>query len=310
VLKTRLRRRIVFGVLFTGASAWVAASIYLGEIMLRLPRKPLPAISTWEVATPENVEIKAADGVTMRAWFFRAPTPNGSTVILLHGQTDNRAGMLGYTNLFLRHGYHALAPDLRGHGASGGELSTYGFLEADDVRRWVDWLGMIKPDGRIFGFGESMGAAILIQTLAVDARVCSVVAEAPYATLREIAYDRLSQRWGAATWPGRYPLRPILELAILYERLRYGVDLGRVSPETAVARSRAPVLLIYGSEDGNTPPRHARKIHDGNPAAVTLWEIRTAAHAGAWGAEPKEFERRVTDWFSPARCPGQLDQGK
>ena len=30
-------------------------------------------------------------------------------MILLHGQTDNRAGMLGYANLFLRHGYHALA---------------------------------------------------------------------------------------------------------------------------------------------------------------------------------------------------------
>ena len=128
---------------------------------------------------------------------------------------------------------------------------------------------MARREGRIFGFGESMGAAILIQTLAVDTRFCSVVAEAPYATLREIAYDRLSQRWGAATWPGRYPLRPILELAMIYERLRYGVDLGQVSPETAVARSRSPVLLIYGSEDGNTPPRHARRIHEGNPGVVT-----------------------------------------
>ena len=76
--KTHVRRRIILGVLFTGASAWVATSIYLGEIMLRLPRKPLSGISTWEVAPPENAEITTADGLPMRGWFFRRPSRMGA----------------------------------------------------------------------------------------------------------------------------------------------------------------------------------------------------------------------------------------
>ena len=73
-----------------------------------------------------------------------------------------------------------------------------------DVRRWVDWVVSAQPGTRVFGFGESMGAAILLQSLDVESRFCAVVAEAPYATLREIAYDRLSERYHSGSWPGRF----------------------------------------------------------------------------------------------------------
>jgi len=300
---THGRRRLIFWTLLFAAGAWVAAAIYLGEITLRLPHKPPPRVTAWEVVSPENVELTAADGLKMRGWFFRPGQAGKDTVIVLHGQTDSRAGMLAYANLFLKHGYDVLVPDLRAHGASDGELATYGFREADDLHRWVDWVMAREPGGHVFGFGESMGAAILLQSLAVESRFCSVAVEAPYATLREIAYDRLSHRYGKSTWPGRYVLRPILELSLIYERIRYGVDLGQVSPKNAVAGSKTPVLLIFGSQDDNTPVRHARSIHQANPGTVTLWEIPNAGHTGAWGSRPKEFERRVPDWFASARCP-------
>src|SRR6266700_1077287 len=88
--------------LLLAVGAVVAAAIYLGEITLRLPRKPF-VVWSWEVATtPEKVEIVAADGLRMRGWFLHSAQATGRTVILLHGQTDNRVGMLGYANLFMR----------------------------------------------------------------------------------------------------------------------------------------------------------------------------------------------------------------
>jgi uncharacterized protein len=294
------RRFLIFGALIAACS-WIGAAVYLGELMVRLPRKPLPPQHRWAVAAPEQVEILAADGIRLRGWFFRAPEPNGASVILLHGQTDNRAGVLGFADFFLRHGFNALTPDFRAHGESEGELATYGFREADDLRRWVDWLEARQPGAPVFGAGESMGAAILLQTLSVEQRFCAVVAEAPYATLREIAYERLWQRYGYGPW--RYALRPVFELALLYQRARYGVDLDRVSPEQAVAHSRTPVLLIYGTRDDNTPPRHAQSIYQKNPGSVTAWEVAGAGHTGAWNIRPQEFERRVLDWFSRTKCP-------
>src|SRR5262249_12980097 len=157
-------RRFIRWALLFAAGAWLAAGIYLGEITLRLPRKLPQPVIRWEVAPPEDVEITAADGLKMRAWVFRRAQANRGALILLHGQTDNRVGMLGYANLFLRQGYNTLVPDLRAHGASDGELATYGFREADDVHRWVDWMMAKQPGGHVFGLGESMGAAILLQS--------------------------------------------------------------------------------------------------------------------------------------------------
>jgi len=41
---------------------------------------------------------------------------------------------LGPAKFLLMSGYTVLAPDLRGHGISGGGRVTYGLLEAGDVR--------------------------------------------------------------------------------------------------------------------------------------------------------------------------------
>jgi len=299
VLSARVRSLTIIVVALV-VFPWLGASIYLGEISLRLPRKALPAESRWIVIVPESVEIVSADGLKLRGWFFQAPQPNGSTVILLHGQTDNRTGMSGFADFFLRNGYNALSPDFRAHGASDGDLATYGFREADDVRRWVDWLVTRQPNALVFGLGESMGAAILLQSLKAGAGFCSVVAEAPYSTLRDIAYERLDRSWAATPW--RYAIRPVMNVAFLYQRLRYGIDLTAVSSTLAVSGSRTPILLIYGSNDDNTPMRHARSIYEQNPAMVTPWEVRGAGHTGAWGNQPKEFERRVLDWFTRAKC--------
>jgi alpha-beta hydrolase superfamily lysophospholipase len=296
-------RILKWGVL-AGVGAVLAAGIYLGEIMLRLPRKPL---SLPAPGTAQTVEVDSADGLKLRAWFFPPPAQGRGSVILVHGQTDNRAGMLGFADFFASHGYGALAPDMRGHGESGGRLSTYGFLEAGDMRRWVDWLARKEPGQPVFGLGESMGGAILIEALATERRFCAIVAEAPYATLRDIAYDRLAQRYGSGAW--QIGLRPVLELAMLYQRLVYGVDLGAVSPADAVTASRTPVLLIHGTQDDNTPARHSRIIYERNPGAVTPWEVPGAGHARAWGRQPKEFERRLLEWFDPAKRGNCADSG-
>ena len=73
--------------------------------------------------------------------------------------------MMGFAELFLSHGFTVLIPDSRAHGESGGDFSTYGLKESDDVHRWFDWLVIQQHSKCIFGMGESMGAAILLQAL-------------------------------------------------------------------------------------------------------------------------------------------------
>ena len=194
----------------------------------------------------KNVSITAQDNIPLRAWTIQPRRSNGDAVILLHGLGDNRIGMTGYAQLFLAHGFTVLLPDARAHGSSGGELATYGLLERNDIRQWFEFLSAQNHPRCIFGFGESMGAAELLQSLAVEPQFCAVAAESSFSNFREIAYDRMGQPLHLGPWFGRTLLRPIVEFAFLYVRWEYGFDMSEVSPENSVAATAVPVLLIHG----------------------------------------------------------------
>jgi uncharacterized protein len=269
------------------------------------------AIAQRNHAELADVSVVTGDGVTLRAWNIRPAHGNGDAVILLHGHTDNRAGMLGNADLLLRHGFSVLLPDARAHGTSGGEMATYGVKEAADVRLWFDWLQHSEAARCIDGLGESMGAALVLQSLRTTPGFCAVVAESPFASFREASYDRLGEKLHAGAWAGRTLLRPVVEAGFLYARWKYGVDLDQASPENAVAASRVPVLLIHGLKDTNLPSRHSEEIRardaSRNPP-VALWEPAEAGHCGASGAEPDEYERRVIGWFESHDVAGTVSE--
>jgi hypothetical protein len=290
------------------AAVSAAAGILAAELALHPGRRALgpedeqraQAVAARNHARLAEVSIAAADGAMLRAWSIRPLRGNGDAVILLHGHTDNRAGMLGNADLLLRHGYAVLLPDARAHGESGGNLATYGVKEAGDVRSWFDWIERSEAPRCIDGLGESMGAAQLLQSLRAAPGFCAVAAESSFASFREASYDRMGEKMDAGAWAGRTLLRPAVEAGLLYARWRYGVDLEQATPESAVAASSVPVLLIHGRKDANLPPRHSERIlarSSSRIPAVVLWEPAEAEHCGAAGAEPEEFERRVIGWF-------------
>ena len=234
--------------------------------------------------------------VRLKGWFVPPATPNGKAVVLLHGITDNRIGVSGFGDDFLARGYSILMPDSREHGESGGTVATYGILERDDVRRWVDWVHQRAP-GCTYLLGESMGAAIALQATAVTPGLCAVVVESPYATFREISYDRMAWRTHLPVLFWRTLGHPAIEAAILYAGARYDVDLTKADPKQAVEASHVPTLLIAGTADRNIPARHAEELERACPSHCSLWIVSGADHGGASRVAPTEFWLRVPGWF-------------
>lgn len=279
-------------------------AVFLAELAfrpLRLPlrdRRSAQGIAARFGAALQDVSISARDGVQLRGWFASPANANGDAVILLHGVGDSREGMGGFAELFLSKGYAVLLPDSRGEGESGGRFPTYGVKETNDVHRWFDWLMVRQHPRCIFGMGESMGAAILLQSVKTETRFCAVVAESSFANFRQIAYVRVGQFAGTGTWLGKIALRPAVELAFLYGRITRGVYLTDASPENAVVGSRVPILLIHGLSDNNIPFQQSERIRSHNPADITLWEVPGAGHCGAVSVVPEEFDNRVLGWFS------------
>jgi pimeloyl-ACP methyl ester carboxylesterase len=169
--------------------------------------------------------------------------------------------------------------------------------EADDVHQWFNWLERHEHPQCVFGMGESMGAAIVLQAVRTTP-FCAVVAESPFASFRQIAYVRVGQVFHAGNWLGEFALRPAVELAFLYGKLTRGVYLANASPEQAVAGSRVPILLIHGLADENIPAQQSERIRAHNPADISLWQVPGAGHCGAVSVAPEEFESRVLGWFA------------
>jgi uncharacterized protein len=284
--------------------------IYLADGTLHPARRPLTVeenIAVQNVAKELNsnfvdVSISTQNAITLRAWLILPRHPNHDAVLLLHGLGDNRLGMTGYAQLFLAHGYTVLVPDSRAHGTSGGQLATYGLLERNDIHQWVHFLDdQFNPHDQlhprcIYGFGESMGAAELLQSLDTHPHFCAVVAESPFASFREIAYDRMGQPYHLGPWVGRTVLRPLVEVAFLRARLKYHLNMDDISPEDSAAAATIPIFLIHGKIDSNIPVRHSERIHAHAPNTI-LWEVPAADHCGAIGTAPEEFEHRILAWF-------------
>ena len=100
------RRRIGYGALLLLAYLAVccATGVFLAEVTVHPARRALTehdraqvvAIAGRHDLELADVEMVADDGITLRGWSIRPEKANGQAVILLHGLSDNRVGMIGY----------------------------------------------------------------------------------------------------------------------------------------------------------------------------------------------------------------------
>ena len=158
-------------------------------------------------AEVEAIETRASDGSRLVARWFPAhgPTATGRTVLLLHGFAETSRALEAARGAALnRYGWNVAALDSRGHGESGGHISTFGGLEARDIQLWLDELSTRvarTAPARSFQpvlWGRSMGAAIALRAASVDSRTVALVLEAAHGGSRRIDGDRSAQTPGAA----------------------------------------------------------------------------------------------------------------
>lgn len=195
----------------------------------------------------------------------------------LHGIADNRISATGPIWRFVKHGFDVVAYDSRAHGDSDGEACTYGFYEKQDLGRVLDTIAT----GPIVLLGTSLGAAAL-QHPAEDARVSAVVAAETFSDLRTVATER------APFFFSPDLIERSFQLAERHGHFR----IDTVSPVAAAATITAPVLLIHGEKDSETPPDHSRRVFAALRGPKRLIIVPGAGHNGSLRADVwDEIER-------------------
>ncbi|HJR58917.1 MAG TPA: alpha/beta hydrolase [Vicinamibacterales bacterium] len=203
-------------------------------------------------------------GVELQGWGCDARGSRRGTIIYLHGVADNRSSSAGVIRRYVSRGFDVLAYDSRRHGASTGEVCTYGFYEKQDLRAVVD----SASTGPVVLIGTSLGAAVALQAAADDPRISRVVAAEIFSDLETVARER------APFLLPSWVVRKAFDLA----EQRGSFKVADVSPVLAARRVAVPVLLIHGAADRETPPAHSERVLAALAGPKRLLLVEGAGH--------------------------------
>lgn len=233
----------------------------------------------------------------------RSPQANQPCVLLLHGAGHDHGVWNFQARQLAHHGFSVLAPDLPGHGRSGG-------TPLPGIEALADWCGQLLDTLEVSEasvVGHSMGSLIALQLAATApgrvSRLALVGSVIPMpvapalldaaAQRRERAHSMINQ-WSFAPSAqlGRSAL-PGMRLTVINRRLMerqaegcLATDLGACNAytggETAAAAVRCPTLLVCGERDLMTPPKATRPLQaalSAVPGGVQVVQLPGSGHA-------------------------------
>lgn len=258
--------------------------------------KLIPA--EFEALPRREVTIRSPFGYDLFGLYFPIENARG-VVIVCHGITFSLYGSVKYLPLFRPRGFDVLLIDHRHHGRSGGDNSTFGYFEKHDLSAWADWVcETLGPQTPIGLHGESFGAAVMIQAMAIDSRFAFGIADCAFSDLTDLLSHRLRQDFRLPAWP-------CVPVASAITKLRAGFRFTDISPCRDVASIVAPILFVHGEADQFTPARMSRELFNAKPDRKQLYLVPQADHAEAYWRDRAEYDRVVgeflDDYFTATR---------
>ncbi len=238
------------------------------------------------VAPPQDIELRATDGLLLRGRWWRRQAPRGA-IVIAHGFGEHGGAYRRVAEQFCaRLDVDVIAVDFRGHGRSDGRRGVVGRYEdlVGDLETTLQWAGRQFPDLGRFVVAHSNGGQVALRgvlagRMAIEALVVSnplirvmvpvpsaklklgrlLAAVAPWVTLKgELNVEGLTRDPEIQVEHRTDPLRHNRMSAPLYFGMLAGGDL-------LLARAheiRAPILMLLGGSDAVVDPKSSREFFD------------------------------------------------
>jgi uncharacterized protein len=247
----------------------------------------------------EEVTFAAPDGVPLKGWWVPAADAHG-TVILVHGLNRSRIEMVRKVPFLHRLGWNALLFDLRHHGESGGDVSSFGFYEKQDVHA-ATALARSRAAGPVVLWGVSLGAASATLAAAEDPGVAGLVCDSSYLSLRDTATHHLGLFRGFRWWLRIVPVWPVAGEAVYWMGRR-----GHFDPDTIDIRAAAthlagrPCLFVANSGDRRMPKEIAFELKAAAGPQAQVLVVPGESHGEAYRDGTAAYETAVTEVLTAA----------
>jgi pimeloyl-ACP methyl ester carboxylesterase len=250
----------------------------------------------------EDVAFTSSDGIPLSGWWVPAPEARGSAV-LVHGWNRSRAEMVGKVPFLHAQGQNVLLFDARHHGRSGGELSTFGYLERLDVRAAVAEARRRSP-GPIVAWGVSLGAAAALLAAAEDPDIAGVVSDATFRDLPDTVRHHASLvrewRW----WLKPFPAGPLAASALFWIGRRGGFDPAVVDITRAASQlGGRPALFVCNAGDRRMPMEIAFALKQAAGEHARVLVVPGHSHGGSYREAQPAYEHAVAEMLKGILAP-------
>ena len=280
----RLPRRGLIAAAAVLGVYWVLVPV---AIALMATHRPREAAETVELGRPaQPLTLRTADGLHLHGRYVTSR--NGAAVIVFPGT----GGRVAQARALVRQGYGVLMLDMRGYADSEGDPNMFGWRSTKDVDAGVAFLAQRADvrDGRIGGLGFSVGGEVMMEAAAGNPGLRAVVADG--AGERSVRESQLRGRAGWLSLPSY--LMQTAAVAILSGD-RPPPSLVDIAPKIA---PRPLFLIGAGADNGGEDLQPHYFAAAKEPKA--FWKIPEAGHTGGFAARPREYARRLTDFFDSA----------
>jgi fermentation-respiration switch protein FrsA (DUF1100 family) len=221
----------------------------------------------------EDVNLTTHDGIRLHGWFLLTQGEPRGTVFFLHGNAQNISTHIYSVAWLPKSGYQVFLLDYRGYGLSEGSPGLPEVLT--DVATGFQWL-MSEPrvaKKNLFLLGQSLGANLGAYFAGANPevrdRLSGLILDAPFASYREIAREKLAQF--PITWPFQYPLSQLMPDA--YSPIK---NIAELSP--------LPLLIICSEADDIVPAHHSIALFEAAGEPKSLW-LTQGVHIATFGQE-------------------------
>lgn len=241
----------------------------------------------------EHFQFRVTDSIELDALFVPATTEvPRANLMMLHGVGSCKEVYLGSVAVLVKMGYNVMLWDQRAHGKSGGKFLTYGYFEKHDVSKAIDWLEARNPGLPTGIYGNSMGGAVALQSLAHDDRLKFGLIESTFTDLASVS-NAYGQRMGGIPlpwWLTNYVVRRAGEIA--------DFEPFTVRPIDAAKEITQPVQLIHGNADRNINISNAHALFEALASnEKDFYIVEGGDHADLWAVGKEPYQEALFGFF-------------
>lgn len=243
-----------------------------------------------------TVILKTTNDILIEAWYGKSDSISKGTIILFHGLSSNKGMVLDEALAFKEMGYNVMLVDARSHGNSGGNFSTIGYLESEEVKLSYDYIQQ-KGEKNIFLWGVSMGAVQVVKAISnYQMKVSGIIIEMPFLSLQ-------SHLKGRARILG-FPEQPFGFLTTFWIGVERGFNGFGFKTLKYAKDINCPVLEHYGEKDELVLKSEAEAIYKSIPStSKKLVVYENGFHESFLRKDPVTWKREVDTFLKKASKP-------